>query len=154
MTFSRQFFKTIKFLYFTITEIQNVIKAFIYITRYSWILNLTIRSCVNSIQSISIDFVKILKRCAMKQHLFFTGDASIFFYHSFAFQVVQFINFFILYSFDRDDVISGSCTECCFNILVFLTVSGQFELVIFLFILCFNPVRWYCRNLKEYNFSS
>ena len=107
--------------------------------------NLTMRPCVNSVQSISIDFFKILKRCAMKQHLFFTGDASIFFYHSFAFQVVHFVNFFILYSFNRDNLISGSCTECSFNILVFLTASGQFEFVIFSFICCFNPVRW---NLK------
>ena len=108
--------------------------------------NLTMRPCVNSVQSISIDFVKILNRSAMKQHLFFTGDASIFFYHSFAFHVVQFVNFFILYSFDRDNLILGSCTECCFNILVFLTVREQFEFVIFSFICCFNPVRW---NLKQ-----
>ena len=108
--------------------------------------NLTMRSCVNSIQSISINFFQILKRCGMKQHLFITDNASIFFYYSFAFHVVQFINFLILYSFNRDNLILGSFAECCFNILVFLTVTGQFEFVIFSFICCFNPVRW---NLKQ-----
>ena len=90
----------------------------------------------------SVDFFKIFLRGSMK-HPYLTGDASIFFYDFFAFHVVQFIIFFILYSFDRGNcLICSSGVECSFNILVFLTVRGQLELVK-CFLICFlTPVRW------------
>ena len=68
----------------------------------------------------------------MKKHHFFAREVlPVFFLHCLAFHVIQLINFFILYSFDADNLICSGFVECSFNVLVFFTARGQFELAKF-----------------------
>jgi hypothetical protein len=68
----------------------------------------------------------------MKKHQFFVREVlPVFFLHCLAFHIKQLINFFILYSFDADNLICSGFVECSFNVLVFFTARGQTELVKF-----------------------
>ncbi len=68
----------------------------------------------------------------MKKHQFFAREVPVvLFDHCLAFHIIQLINLFILYSFDADNLIWSGFVECRFNVLVFGTARGQFELVKF-----------------------